>query len=588
MINILVVDGEIHLKSEYNTDIVKFMRTRKKRFWDTAKREWVIPESEMENLIEVISDFEYTINNQDNVKQDKNKQQRIENIIPDWYNFKTQPFPHQVEGICYGLTHDKFLLADEQGLGKTAQVINLACILKEERKINHVLIIACVNGLKYNWFEEVSKHSNESAYILGTRYRKNGNVYIGSNEDRLDDLRSLGTGADIDKHFFIITNIETLRFSRTEQVPLKTKKNGIQRYKKVHRFPIVEQIQKLTKSGTIGMIAVDELHRACNSASIQGKALLSLNTNNMVAMTGTPIMNNPIDAYLPLAWLGYEKHSLHGFKKHHCIMGGFGAHQIVGYRNLEDIQSMLDKCMLRRLKKDVLELPEKIYINDYVEMTKDQAKLYDEVRNDITEHIDQIELSPNPLTLLIRLRQVTGNPNILSSTIKGNPKYERMIEIIDDVVSNGGKALVFSNWLDVLTPAYELAKSKNYNPALYTGQNAKTREQEKQMFKTDPSCKVLFGIISAMGVGLTLTEANTVIFLDERWHRATKDQCEDRVHRIGTTDSPNIITLMCRGTIDERINDIVYRKGKLSDILIDKEEDIVNNKKLLNYLLSTS
>lgn len=580
MIEVIVKDGDIHIHTEYNSEIVAFMRSRKKRYWDKNNREWIIPEYEMENLIPIISKYDY------NIDYGKPQEEEEPSNIPDWYEFKLQPFKHQLAGIDYGLTHPKFLLADEQGLGKTAQIINLACILKKQTGLKHVLIIACVNGLKYNWYEEVFKHSNESPYILGTRYRKNGREYIGSREDRLDDLKKLGTESDIDKHFFIITNIETLAYSKSEIFPLKTKKNGIQKFKKKTVFPIVQEIQNKTKDGTIGFIAIDEIHRCKNPSNISGKAILSLSSDNMVAMTGTPIMNNPIDAYLPLAWLGYEKHSLFGFRKQHCIMGGFGAHSIVGYKNLEDIQATLDKCMIRRLKKDVLDLPEKIYINDYVEMSKSQSKLYEEVMNDITENIDKIKLSPSPLTMLIRLRQVTGNPNILSSTVKDNPKFDRMMELLEDVVSEGNKAIVFSNWTDVLVPAYELAKSKNYNPAIYTGHNTKDREKEKDRFKNDKSCKVIFGTIGAMGTGLTLTEANTVIFLDEPWSRAIKDQCEDRVHRIGTKDSPNIITIMCRGTIDERINSLVYRKGKLSDILIDKEEDIINNKKLLNYLLS--
>jgi SNF2 family DNA or RNA helicase len=306
-------------------------------------------------------------------------------------------------------------------------------------------------------------------------------------------------------------------------------------------------------------------------------------------------MNQPIDLYTTLNWLGYENHSAYAFKNHYCIMGGFGKHQIVGYKNLPELQSILDKCMLRRLKSDVLDLPEKIYINDYVEMTKAQIKLYDEVRNNLIENIDKIKLSPNPLVQLIRLRQVTGNPNILSSSINDNPKFNRMCEIIEDAIENGGKVLVFSNWTDVIEPAYELVKSmkykkdgrdKRYNPAMYTGQNKDVREQEKDRFMTDPDCKVLLGTMGAMGTGLTLTAANTVIFLDEPWNRAIKDQCEDRVHRIGTKDSPNIITIMCKGTIDEKINDLVDKKGKMSDVLIDKEEDLMRNPKVVNYLLS--
>ena len=132
----------------------------------------------------------------------------------------------------------------------------------------------------------------------------------------------------------------------------------------------------------------------------------------------------------------------------------------------------------------------------------------------------------------------------------------------------------------------ELLQKHKYQPAMYTGKNKDIREKEKDRFMTDPKCKVFLGTMDAMGTGLTLTAANTVIFLDEPWNRAKKDQCEDRVHRIGTKDSPNIITIMCKGTIDERINDLITKKGKMSDVLIDKEEDLMKNPKIVNYLLS--
>ena len=162
-----------------------------------------------------------------------------------------------------------------------------------------------------------------------------------------------------------------------------------------------------------------------------------------------------------------------------------------------------------------------------------------------------------------------------------------MVELVEGVVADGSKAIIFSNWTDVLDPAYEVLKEKGFNPALYTGKNKDTRESEKTKFKNDPSCKVICGTIGAMGTGLTLTEATTVIFLDEPWNRAIKDQAEDRAHRIGTTQHINVITIMCKDTIDERIHDVVYRKGKMSDIIVDKEEDLFKNPSVINYLLST-
>lgn len=328
------------------------------------------------------------------------------------------------------------------------------------------------------------------------------------------------------------------------------------------------------------------VHNCKDSSSLQGKALLALNADSIVALTGTPLMNAAIDLFTPLKFIGAEQHSLFAFKQHYCIQGGFGGHQIVGYKNLPELQAILDTCMLRRLKKDVLDLPDKIYINDFVEMSPSQYKVYNSILEDLRENIDKVKLSPNPLTMLIRLRQCTGNPELLSSTAKGNPKFDRLLELLDDIVADGKKAIVFSNWTDVLIPAYQLIQKRGFNPALYTGNNKDTRESDKQKFKTDSSCKVICGTIGAMGTGLTLTEATTVIFLDEPWNRAIKDQAEDRAHRIGTTENLNVITIMCKDSIDEKIHNIVYRKGKMSDIIVDKEEDLFRNPTVINYLLS--
>ena len=570
----------IFVSFPYNEQLVNLMRSCSERYWHSGDKCWELPISELERIVPYFGN-EYSISSTLSYVE---KSHSID--VPTNYEFKTKPFQHQLDAVSFGLAHDKFLLGDEQGLGKTKSSLDLACVKKLQRSYKHVLVIACVNSLKYNWFDEVGIHTNEKGYILGTRVNSKGRTVIGSTKERLADLRSIGTGTGIDDCYFIITNIETLRYKETTEVECKTKKNGVKRKKKVTHFPIVEEIQRLIKDGEISMIIADEIHKCKDSTSQVGKALLSLSCESQLALTGTPLMNAPIDLYTPLNWLGIEKHSLYAFKKHYCVCGGFGGHQIVGYKNLPEIQSMLDKCMLRRLKEDVLDLPEKIYINDYVEMTTDQYKIYESVLENLRQNIDKIKLSPNPLTMLMRLRQVTGNPSMLSTKVSSNPKLDRLCEIADEVIQNGRKLIVFSNWTEILNPVFNKLKELGYNPALYTGENVNERESEKVRFRTDKSCKVICGTIGAMGTGLTLTEATTVVFLDEPWNRAIKDQCEDRAHRIGTSESVNIITLLCRDSIDEKINKLVYRKGKMSDIIVDKEEDLIKNPQVLSYLLS--
>ena len=324
-------------------------------------------------------------------------------------------------------------------------------------------------------------------------------------------------------------------------------------------------------------------HKCKDVTSIQGKHLLKLQAETMISMTGTPLMNNPLDLFIHLKWLGYEKHPFYSFKQHYCVFGGFGGYQIVAYKNLDQLKAQFEDIMLRRLKKDVLDLPDKIYTTEYVEMTKNQQKIYNDVYNDLSDNIDKVEAAINPLAELIRLRQATGYTGILSSTIQESAKLDRLEELIEEIVENGNKAIIFSNWTSMTNPTYE--RLQKYNPAIITGET-KDRVAEQDKFINDKNCKVIIGTTGAMGTGLTLTAANTVIFLDEPWNKALKDQAEDRAHRIGTKSNVNIITIICKNTIDERIHDLVEQKGRMSDLIVDSKLTKQNRHNLVNFLLS--
>lgn len=326
------------------------------------------------------------------------------------------------------------------------------------------------------------------------------------------------------------------------------------------------------------------VHNCKNSTSLQGRAMMKTSAKYMVAMSGTPLMNNPIDLYFPLHWLGYEKHSLYQFKQHYCHLGGYSGAEIIGYKNLDEIRALMDKVMIRRLKMEVLDLPEKIHKVEYVDMTSKQAIIYKEVMAGVRSDLHKMSFSNNPLSMLIRLRQATGYTGIISDKVKESAKLDRMEELVSEIIESGQKAIIFSQWSEITSIVKErLAK---YNPAYITGETkAEERMIEVNRFQNDDNCKVIVGTIGAMGTGLTLTAAQNVIFLDSPWNRALKDQAEDRAHRIGTAGTVNIITIVCKNTIDERIEDIVYKKGLLSDMLVDgKGEKIDMN--IINELLS--
>ena len=560
--NNILVDYSAFVSFDYNAQIVSYIKDISTRVYDPETFTWEIPVADIIGLCNKFRDHDIKITGT------YEKLGSAEDLvqIPTGFEFKTKPFQHQIDGVRFGLTKERFLLCDDQGLGKTKQIIDLVGCLSTKDNIQKVLIICGVNSLKYNWEEEIKIHSNESGWVLGTRYRKNGNKYEGSTKDKLADLENLPDCK------YLITNIETLR-AGAEKVS-KTK----------YHFPIAEKIAELCNKGIISMIAFDECHKAKNSTSLQGRAMMKTSAKYMVAMSGTPLMNNPIDLYFPLHWLGYETHSLYQFKQHYCHLGGFSGGEIVGYKNLDEIRALMDKVMIRRLKMEVLDLPEKIHKVEYVDMTSKQSVIYKEVMAGVRSDLHKMSFSNNPLSMLIRLRQATGYTGILSDKVKESAKLDRMEELVTEIVDSGQKAIIFSQWSEITAIVKErLAK---YNPAYITGETkAEERMIEVNRFQNDDNCKVIVGTIGAMGTGLTLTAAQNVIFLDSPWNRALKDQAEDRAHRIGTAGTVNIITIVCKGTIDEKIEDIVYRKGLMSDMLVDGKGEKIDMK-IINELLS--
>lgn len=558
--NNILVKKSAFVSFDYNPDIVSFIKQMGTRVYNPDNHTWEMP---INNIIGLCNKFENQEIQISGIYEDLHKQE-FEIDIPKDYTFKTKPFNHQIDGVRFGLNKKKFLLCDDQGLGKTFQIINWVGCLEKTDKINKVLIVCGVNSLKYNWQSEISIHSDEKGWVLGTRFRKTtGKAYEGSTKDKLDDLDNLPDCR------YIITNIETLR-AGAEKIT-----------KSKYHFPIAEKLQELCKNGTISVIAFDECHKSKEPTSLQSRAMINVQAKYMVAMSGTPLMNNPLDLYFPMKWLGYENHSFYQFKQHYCTLGGWGGSQVVGYKNLEEIRTMMDNIMLRRLKTEVLDLPEKIRKIEYVDMTSKQNQIYKEVYNGVMSDLQKIKFSNNPLSMMIRLRQATGWTGIISNTVQESAKMERMIELVQEIVASGQKAIIFSNWESITEVAKE--KLKSYNPAYITGATkADERMKEVDRFQNDDKCRVIIGTIGAMGTGLTLTAAQNVIFLDSPWNMALKAQAEDRAHRIGTKGTVNIITLVCKNTIDERIEELVEKKGQIADALVDGKISVDD----INFLLS--
>lgn len=501
------------------------------RFWFPERKEWEIPT----NIVYKLKEFEQDIRE---LNQLPTNQLDYSNL-----SFKTPSYDYQLDGVRYGIENKSWLLGDQQGLGKTKQMIDLAVWKKENEGIKHCLIVCGVNNLKYNWLEEIKKHSNEEGRILG--FTKPGKEP--SMEDRINDIKSEP------EEFFWITNIESLRCH----------KEG-----RFYKSEVVDLLNDYIKDNKISMIVVDEIHKAKNPTSLQGRGLLKLKGCNKIGLSGTLLVNKPLDLFVPLTFIGALNANYYQFKNKYCEVDMWG--HPIGYKNMNELKEMMSMHMLRRTK-ELLNLPEKIPVVEYLEMSKEEEKLYNEIVTATKKECDKIKNPTQILPKLIRMRQVCCHTGLVSTKIVKSSKFERLRDILEEARANGEKVLVFSMFRELIELAVE--EFKEFNPLhIWGSMNKLELEEQKHIFQDGEDFNVLFGQIDAAGTGHTLTRASIVVFLDLPWNRATMEQAEDRAHRIGTKKAVTIISLLMKNTYDEHLYKMVIDKGDLGEVLIDGKD----------------
>lgn len=596
--------GDIYqIKFQYDSDIVTTIKRVPSRRWVPEGKYWTISKDKLGFLINEFKGTKYESQMQILSDEYLGKNETLEGapVIPDVdisnYRYRVEsgmtPFRHQIDTLKFAIDryninlNSGFILADQPGLGKTLSTINVGIYNKEFRGYKHCLIICCINTAKYNWVEDIVKHTNGefTPYILGTRLKRNGSLrYDTGSKEKLEDLQSGHMYGNINAPelpYFLIMNIEAIR------------------YKQSRKYLIADEIIKLINSKEINMIAIDEIHRNASPTSQQGKQLLrifnsSKSTVEYIPITGTPIVNKPTDVFLPLKLIGgHSINSYYAWCQKYCIYGGFGGHEIVGYKNIPELKSLLQHNMLRRLKHDILDLPDKTVIDVYVENTPYQSKLYTTILKELYTQKDEIVQALNPMSKFLRLRQVNGSPELVDNTlivdsnyIKLNAKYQAIFDILEDIHDRNEKVIIYSNWVQPLRTLYKFIKQK-YKVCCYTGTMTEAdRQHHKDVFTHNPEYTIMIGTVDAMGTSHTLTSANNAIFLDEPWTPSTKQQAEDRIHRISASKPVTIYNILTKNTVDEKVHNILYTKQHISDYIVDNRLDLKNNPELVNLLLS--
>ena len=428
------------------------------------------------------------------------------------------------------------------GLGKTLEIIGLAETLHRRGLIEHCMIICGVDSLRQNWKSEIQKFSSESVQILGEYFTKTGSFRYRTIKERVEILKQPIS------EFFVIVNAATLRDD-----------------------DIIKTLKKCPTN--FGMIAVDECHRFTTDSK-QGNSLLKLTSEYQVAATGTLLLNSPVSCYLPLAWTDNDHSTLTNFKSQYCTYGGFGGKQIVGYKNLVQLQEEIQSCSIRRTLDQVRDdMPLKNINYEVVEMNEQHRKFYEAVVDGVKSEVDKVKLNTsNLLALTTRLRQATACPGILTSTPIVSSKIQRAVEIATDLLEQKEKVVIFSTFKEtVYTLARELAM---HNPLVCTGDNSEQQiKMNVESFQNDPTSMLMICTHGKMGTGFTLNAASYMICIDTPYTDAAFSQSTDRIWRITNTRPAFVTVLTCADTIDERVREIVETKKDLADYIVDGIEN---------------
>lgn len=481
--------------------------------------------------------------------------------LEPWIKDDVTFYTHQVEGVKHLKKLKSFLLADDMGLGKSLQTLAVFGMMlweynKKYQKSARMLVVVPVN-LKDNWENEVGKFTRMNYIKLD-----------GTPKVRKQQLEEF---AEMPDPKILIVNYEQVE-------------------------PHLAELNRLN----FDAIAADEAHYLKNPKAKRSKAFAQLRAQRKFMLTGSPLLNNVhelwflLDQISPGQWGTYWQ-----FCQKYCVYGGFKNKQIVGVKNEQELVRKLNQVMLRRLKEDVLDLPPVVYTTRLVDLTPLQRKLYNEV-------VDTMELDDgsgdkpqaidNALVKFLRLKQICGTTaTVLADGTDESAKLDRALEDAIEIVSNGNKLVVFTQFRGVLE-AYrrrleeEFSDPKKYPGGvpiyeIHGGVKKELRQPIIDKWSAHEGPAIVLGIIKVIGVGLNMTAARYGQFIDKEFTPMLNKQAVDRMNRIGASlvHSVNILDYQCKNTAEARVEAILRSKKRTNDSIIENN-DADFNKKLMAAL----
>ncbi len=459
------------------------------------------------------------------------------------FDLDTDLFSYQQEDVDTILKAERnFLILSEMGTGKTPEMIKIA----EELGYENVLIL-CPKSLRKEWERQIIQWTGNPPITCARGSSKRLNPYF---EALGEELK---TGESKSRYF--ILNYETFR----------TKK---------HTDVLVDI--------PWGLIIMDEAHHIRNAETKTTKAILKFLENQrqarIIPLTGSPVVNSPLDIYTLLMIIRPEAHTMktrYEFLEMYAYWAPrMGKPKVFGIKNQRHFQDYIKPFSIRRLKQDVLPyLPDKYRREVILEMGEKQEKHYKTLATELVFRLDDGETisSPGILSLLTRLRQMNLDPAIL-----GIESPSSKTDFLMDLVQDGPSKLVvfstFASYIKRMSTMFDIQGIKHI--AIHGGVDVDERARLVAQFQEDPTCQVALGTIKTMGEGLTLTAASDVVLMDRWWTPSANNQAIDRLHRPSQKNAVQIITPSNVGSIDISLDTILKEKVGITDALLNENSII--------------
>jgi SNF2 family DNA or RNA helicase len=317
------------------------------------------------------------------------------------------------------------------------------------------------------------------------------------------------------------------------------------------------------------LLVCDESHALKEPTSLRSKACyrLSQNIKHKIIMTGTPILNSPLDVFAQYRVLSPTVYGLswYRFRARYAIMGGYMNKMVIKYVNMKDFKARLFVCSTIKTKEECLDLPDKLYETIRLDLPQDQRSMYKDLKDAfIAEFQDKIVSAPVMLTRLMRFSQITAG---FYKTIQGeehafktNPKTDWLIEWVKD---NQKKIVVFCRFHKEIDMLKAALAEVGIGSVCVDGRNT-DRMDSIHRFDNDPECKVFIGQIQVAGQGINLQSASYCTFLSNSYSYGERRQAEDRIHRIGQKSNCTYFDIVYRDTIDEKLLKVLAKKEELA------------------------